>query len=89
VVSSVKGKISSSFINLKNSFELNIETPTDAIVGIPLRNYSEISVNGHVVWKNGKYSKNNEVTEYKSELSNNILFKVKRGTWKFESSINK
>lgn len=81
-VSSVAGKIRSSFENTKNEFSLNAEVPegTTAIIGVP-STYEQITLNKEVAWSDGQY-KNTSIA-FKDSDATYIKFKVPAGKWKF------
>jgi len=85
---SVKGEIGCSFINKKGIFELNVNVPanTEAIIGIPDKGYSKITVNDKKVWSKSNYSKNKLVISYKDGTTGHIKFKVPAGKWKFTAT---
>ncbi len=83
-VPSVNGIIESSFKNEKNQFTLNVQIPeeTYSIVGIPRMNVSSIQCNGIIIWRNGKYIRNN-IYEIVGSDGSFIKFKMKAGNYQF------
>lgn len=57
VVPTEKGNISTAFIQDKAGFKMDANIPKGckALLGVPVRNYREIRINGQLVWKKGKY----------------------------------
>jgi len=84
-VISVKGGITSSFINEANVFTLNASVPegTSAVIGIPGKGFTTIRANGRLVWKKGRYVKNKMVQEYSDHTDNHTKFTVPAGKWSF------
>jgi len=85
---SVKGPIESSFINKPGRFELSVVVPkgTDAVVGIPDKEFSKIEANGKKVWGKGKFMKHGKVSEYSAQAGGFVKFKVPAGSWHFVAS---
>jgi len=71
-VASTIGTIKSSFQNTEDNFDLDVNIPksSDVVVGIPDRDWKRISVNGKIIWKSGKYIRN----EFKTGQDGNRLF---------------
>lgn len=86
-VSSVKGNIKSSFVQLSKGLNITIQTPNNIsiVVGIPVEKANKIRANGHVVWERGKYVANEVAVAYKDESDTHIKFVVKGGNYIFES----
>ncbi|MDP4186216.1 MAG: alpha-L-rhamnosidase C-terminal domain-containing protein, partial [Bacteroidota bacterium] len=82
-MSSVKGKISSSFKQSHNEFDLTVEIPkkTEAIVGVPGKDYKEIKMNGVPVWENGKFLENSLVKSYNDQSESHVKFLIPSGKW--------
>ncbi|MDP4184438.1 MAG: alpha-L-rhamnosidase C-terminal domain-containing protein, partial [Bacteroidota bacterium] len=82
-MSSVKGKISSSFKQSHNEFDLTVEIPkkTEAIVGVPGKDYKEIKINGVPVWENGKFIENSLVKSYNDQSESHVKFLIPSGKW--------
>ncbi len=57
VVPTERGNVYSGFKNTASGFELDCTVPahTEAVAGIPLKNYAAIAVNGKTVWENGRF----------------------------------
>lgn len=79
---SVGGTIETSYEKTSNSFVLNAEVPngTESILGIE-NGYSQIKLNGKVIWKNGKYKESGSFVPV-TEVDGFVKFKVKSGDWK-------
>ena len=87
-VSSVKGMISSSFIQDNKGLNMEIQTPCGipTVVGIPREGVSEIWMNDCLVWKRGKYRHADGIEQYHDDnLKYHILFLVKGGHFNFKS----
>ncbi|MFT4032601.1 MAG: alpha-L-rhamnosidase C-terminal domain-containing protein [Siphonobacter sp.] len=82
-VHSVAGMIRSAFKNEKHYFELTVEIPTGskALLGIPDKELTRITVNGKLVWKKGRW----QTTDFKhpsDTMPYCIPFEVGSGVWK-------
>jgi hypothetical protein len=58
VVPSVVGKIKCRFEKKDDNFSMKVEIPanSEAVAGVPFdKKYKEITINGQMAWKNGKY----------------------------------
>lgn len=86
-VCSVKGKIISSFEQLPQGIKINVKTPmgVPTVVGVPNEEISEIRMNGHLVWKKGKYVKDGKRYKYEDSISCHIKFLMPGGNYVFES----
>jgi len=87
VAATVKGKISSAFLNEQNRFVLTVSIPvnTRGVIGIPDRGVKAIKLGGIIIWENGKFIPDSRVE--KSELTKEgyALFNVKPGSYRFEA----
>ncbi|RYE18568.1 MAG: glycoside hydrolase, partial [Sphingobacteriales bacterium] len=83
-ISSVAGKIKSSFTNTNETFTLNATVPagTIAVVGLPGKAYRQITVNGVRVWHNGRYVSNKYAKPDAETNSTHTQFKIGKGNWK-------
>lgn len=86
-VSSVAGRIATSFTNETGKFGLSITVPkgTSAIAGIPDKGYRRIMLGGQTIWKNGKYILNDKAMPVVDGSSGFIKFKVTEGEWSFSA----
>jgi hypothetical protein len=84
---SVKGMIDVAILKTKSIYALNVKTPnqTMAIIGIPKteNKFSEIKVNGTVVWENGSFKNSNSAISFNGEDDDYIKFNVSPGKWGF------
>lgn len=80
---SVSGKIKTSFNNKAKEFVLTADVPngTHAIMGLPGKKYKQITLNGIVIWYNGKYINNKNATPYADIATDKLEFKVGNGHW--------
>ena len=87
VVSSVKGKIKSSFINEDKRFVLTAEVPkgAKAVIGIPAEGAKEVNFNGITVWRGGAYVKNPVIHEAGEKKEGYALFDVNEGKFRFDA----
>jgi alpha-L-rhamnosidase len=79
-IASVAGKIKSAFTANDNSFTLTAEIPagTRGIIGVPDNGYRQITLNGVLVWQNGKYI-NTKAPQ--NAGSGHIKFEAGAGNW--------
>lgn len=88
LVPTVKGNIKVNFQNNKQSFSLSVETPTTmkAVVRIPVKG-SQITANGELVWKRGKFINGSPCIEPNLQEGNKyVSFSLtKGGKWNFIS----
>lgn len=87
-VASVKGEVVSAFTCLPGRFQLKVETPAGVptVVGIPVtKTTKQITVNGVVVWKRGKYLANDIARPYQEAASGHIKFSLEGGDYQFEA----
>lgn len=84
---SVKGMIDVAINKTKSTFELNLMSPTNtiAVIGIPkgYTKFSEIKVNGKVVWEKGKFKTETKEITFSGEDESYIKFNVPSGKWDF------
>jgi len=82
-IASVAGKIRTSFTNNANEFTLTASVPvgTKAIIGLPGKAYKQITLNGVVVWANGKYINNKNAKPVLDLAGDRVEFKVDEGDW--------
>ena len=80
---SASGKIKTSFINNKNEFILTASVPvgTKAIVGLPGKYYHQITLNGTVIWANGKYIDNKKAIPYADSAADRFEYTIAAGQW--------
>ncbi|MGE5458288.1 MAG: amylo-alpha-1,6-glucosidase, partial [Methanococcaceae archaeon] len=89
-VPTVKGMISSVDSLFSNRFTMKVNSPegTVTILGIPkTRHWRSVTVNGIIIWNDGKYSPNSESILDAGSDEKYIKFKVKPGEWNFTASI--
>jgi len=81
VVPTVRGLISSSFVNKPNQFDLTVSVPdkTEAVVGIPNKGFSSILVDDKKVWENGQFLENKNVKKFDKQENGFILFLISDG----------
>ncbi|MGE4568438.1 MAG: alpha-L-rhamnosidase C-terminal domain-containing protein [Bacteroidales bacterium] len=81
---SVKGPITSEFVNDERSFHLTVELPLSVVgeIGIPGSEFRKISLNGRVIWENGSYRPNNRAT-FLEKGRDHITFRVPGGKLRF------
>lgn len=86
-ISSIKGNISCSFVQSIHDLDMKIQTPSGipTIVGVPDNRVYEIWVNGQLVWKKGKYIRNEKIKKYDDGSTGHIKFLVEGGCYIFES----
>jgi hypothetical protein len=92
-VVSAKGDIALKLSNTKNSFALELKSPsgTLATVGIPVlagETIADVKVNGKVIWKAGKPSGTIAGVNFIEATSRYLLFAVKPGVWSFTAQKN-
>ncbi len=84
---SVKGMIDVNINKTKSTFELNLMSPTNtiAVIGIPKSDtkFSEVKVNGKVVWEKGKFKTETKEITFSGEDESYIKFNVPSGKWDF------
>jgi alpha-L-rhamnosidase len=82
-IASVAGKIKTSFTNGGNEFTLTAHVPTGtkAIIGLPGKVYKRITLNGAVVWANGRYINNKNAKPVLDLADDKVEFKVGKGDW--------
>jgi len=82
---SVKGEITSTFVNKEGKFLLNVSVPkgTEAVIGIPDKNFTKITANGKIVWIKSNYTCSKIVLPYKDGSNGHIKFKIQSGIWSF------
>ena len=87
-IQSVQGEITSSFINSKGKFELDVTIPSgsEVVIGIPDYSFREIRANGKVIWRNGNFFNNKIVMGIKDDITGHIKFKTSSGKWKFTAT---
>ncbi len=87
-IQSVKGEISSTFINNKRQFVLDVTIPegTEAIIGIPDYSFREIKANGKVVWRNKNFCSNKIVIGIKDNTTGHIKFRTGSGKLQFTAT---
>ncbi|MEP1490176.1 MAG: alpha-L-rhamnosidase C-terminal domain-containing protein [Algibacter sp.] len=87
-IASVMGLIETSFENNSDNFKLSVNAPknTNALVGIPAKNYGTITLNGIEVWKQGQSISNKNILKYEGLVDGYFLFRMPEGSWKFEAS---
>ncbi|MBL8027745.1 MAG: glycoside hydrolase [Fibrobacteres bacterium] len=86
-VHSVKGIITTSFINDASKFELTVNVPqtTKAVLGIPVSSANKITLNGSSVWESGKAIKHDKIINtYTTET--HICFEVSSGKWDLKTT---
>ncbi|MCD8166474.1 MAG: hypothetical protein LUE93_10355 [Bacteroides sp.] len=83
VVPSVKGRIETSFVNEKDLFTLQITLPPDTkgVIGVPGKRVKEITVNGHTVWKKGKFVENPVCRLSEERGETHVKFEVSSGNY--------
>ncbi len=88
-VPTVKGNININIEVKDAAYTMNLVSPenTVAIVGIPKtgKDIKEVSVNGQVVWKNGKLKKGVKDIVYEGECLEYVKFSVQSGTWEISA----
>jgi hypothetical protein len=79
----IMGPIKTSYEQTSGQFLINAEVPgqTEAIIGIG-QEYKQIKLNGKVIWKNGKFKKQDRFIPVDDDDKKHIKFKVKSGAWK-------
>ncbi|MFT4093483.1 MAG: alpha-L-rhamnosidase C-terminal domain-containing protein [Niabella sp.] len=83
------GMIYSGFENQLDLFTLSIVVPggTSAVLGVPPdRRWKKISINGKLVWKNGKHIHNPFVSLVKESDEQQIKFSIQQGNWKLTAT---
>jgi len=82
-IASVAGKINTSFTNTADMFTLTASVPTGtkAIIGLPGKNYRQITLNGVTLWQNGRYTSNKNATLFSDPAANRFEFKLGKGHW--------
>ena len=82
-IASVSGKIKTGFTNNANIFTLTASVPanTKAIIGLPGKAYRQITLNGIVIWANGKYISNKNAKPFADPTGKRFEFKVGKGNW--------
>jgi hypothetical protein len=82
-IASVSGRIKTSFTNKGDGVILNTSVPagTKAIIGLPGKAYRQITLNGTVIWANGKYISNKNARLFPDTIANRFEFKVAVGNW--------
>ena len=82
-IASVSGKIKTSFSNNASEFILtaNIPAGTKAIIGLPGKAYQQITLNGIIIWANGKYINNKNAQLFSDTAANRFEFKLAKGVW--------
>jgi alpha-L-rhamnosidase len=83
----VKGFASIDWNKRKNNPIMTITTPQcDGIIGVPKSKtpIQKISVNGKIVWQDGKFVDNTEGVVFSEDKPNHIIFKVKKGVYVFD-----
>jgi len=94
IVPSVKGEIALELRNEPAEFALDLVSPKDttALVGIPKRegaSPARITVNGQVIWENGKSTSAVDGVAFKENAEHHITFTVQPGAWAFKAAFNK
>ncbi len=81
---SIKGPVSSKFLNRPESFELFVETPrtVNCEVGIPGSEFRRITLDGRVIWENGSYKPNKRAIFLESDREH-LKFAVSGGKCHF------
>ena len=83
-VSSVKGKIRSSFRQYESRIDFEFEAPSDVecIIGIPVYEWlNGISINGTPVWTDGKSKAGVNECEYYGKSRTHLMFRLPGGTY--------
>lgn len=86
-VCSVKGEISSTFMQSGKRLRMSVKTPVGipTLVGVPSEGISEVWMNNCLVWKKGKYVSKNKIVQYKGIQNSHLQFLVEGGNYVFES----
>lgn len=86
-VCSVKGEISSTFMQSGKRLKMSVKTPVGipTLVGVPSEGISEVWMNNCLVWKKGKYVSKNKIVQYKGIQNRHLQFLVEGGNYVFES----
>ena len=82
-IASASGKIKTSFTNSPREFILTASVPngTHAIIGLPGKYYRQITLNGIIIWANGKYISNKIASPYPDSATNRFEYKIAEGHW--------
>jgi alpha-L-rhamnosidase len=82
-IASVAGKIKTNFINAASKFTLTASVPagTKAIIGLPGKAYRQITLNGVIICKNGKYISNKNAKLFPDQAASRFEFKLGSGHW--------
>jgi len=82
-IASVSGKIKTSFTNTASMFTLTASVPTGtkAIIGLPGKDYRQITLNGATIWQDGKYIRNKNAKLFPDPAANRFEFKLGKGRW--------
>jgi len=83
---SVKGPVTSKFVNGDESFQLTVEIPSsvEGIIGIPGHDFRRITLDGRDIWENGLFTPCNGV-EFIEKGGEHILFRVPGGKHTFRA----
>jgi hypothetical protein len=89
-VASASGKIKTSFDNNPREFILTASVPTGthAIIGLPGKHYQQITLNGTIIWANGKYISNKIAAQYPDSAANRFEYKIAKGYWILAGKLN-
>ena len=82
-IASVSGRITASFTNNANEFTLTASVPTGtkAILGLPGKAYRQITLNGIVIWANGRYIHSKNAQPFIDPATDRFEFKLDKGHW--------
>jgi len=77
-------------VHLKRStdrFTMKLDSPSklQAVVGVPkdLFSFTEITINGRTIWKDGKQMRNAKGVRFEQECEQWIKFRLDAGQWKW------
>lgn len=75
IVESVKGTIKSGFERTKNKYQLDVSIPanTEAIIGIPEKDISNIKLNDKNIWRNGALVNNDMIKSVAKSDDNRLI----------------
>ena len=82
-IASVAGKIKTSFTSTATLFTLTASVPsgTKAIVGLPGKDYRQVTLNGITAFQDGKYVGNKNAKPFTDPGANRFEFKLGKGDW--------